>query len=153
MVGTVITYPDKFFTLNDRYYGGRALDNRAGGFMISQVARLIKENRVELPFTLHVVNSVQEEIGLKGAEMIAHRLNPDVAIITDVCHDTTTPMIDKKKEGLTKCGAGPVLCVGPSVQNKLRDFIEDTAVSHDISFQRLAISRLSTDTDAFAYSQ
>jgi putative aminopeptidase FrvX len=98
VVGSVITYPDPFMELNDRYYVGRAMDNRAGGFMIAQIARLLKKNKKKLPFTLHIVNSVQEEIGLRGAEMIAHRLNPDVAIVTDVCHDTSTPMISKIKE-------------------------------------------------------
>ena len=52
-------------------YVGRALDNRIGGFMIAQVARLLKENKNKLPFTLYVVNSVREETGLRGAEMMA----------------------------------------------------------------------------------
>lgn len=111
VVGSVITYPDEFMQLNKRYLVGRALDNRAGGFMIAQVAKLLKANKKHLDFTLHIVNSVQEEIGLRGAEMIAHRLNPDVAIITDVCHDTSTPMIDKRKHADTRCGKGPVLSV------------------------------------------
>src|SRR5699024_8349574 len=68
-VGCVITYEDEFMVLNDRYYVGRALDNRAGGFMIAEVARLLKENKKTLPFGLYVVNSVQEEVGLRGAEM------------------------------------------------------------------------------------
>ena len=38
-VGCMITYPDPFRKLKD-YYVCRALDNRAGGFMIAQVARL-----------------------------------------------------------------------------------------------------------------
>ena len=154
VVWSVITYPDPFMELNNRYYVGRAMDNRAGGFMISQVARLLQKNKKKLPFTLHIVNSVQEEIGMKGAEMIANRLNPDVAIVTDVCHDTSTPMINKIKEGDTKCGLGPVLSVGPSVQNNLRDFIEDIADKKKVPFQRLASStRTGTDTDAFAYAQ
>ncbi len=154
VVGSVVTYPDPFMMLNKRYLVGRALDNRAGGFMIAQVARLLKLNKKNLDFTLHIVNSVQEEIGLRGAEMIAHRLNPDVAIITDVCHDTSTPMIDKRKHADTKCGLWPVLSVGPSVQNNLRDFVESVATKHKIPFQRLAASRWTgTDTDAFAYSQ
>src|SRR5688572_32183971 len=62
-VGCVITYEDEFITLNNRYYVGRAMDNRAGGFMIAEVARLLKENKKKLPFGLYVVNSVQEEIG------------------------------------------------------------------------------------------
>jgi putative aminopeptidase FrvX len=154
VIGSVITYPDEFITLNNRYYVGRALDNRAGGFMIAQVARLLNEQAKKLDICLHIVNSVQEEIGLRWAEMMAYRLKPDLAIITDVCHDTSTPMIDKKKQGDTRCGLGPVLSVGPSVQNKFRDFVEDIAVKHKLPFQRLAASRRTwTDTDAFAYTK
>jgi putative aminopeptidase FrvX len=152
-VGCVITYEDQFMTLNNRYYVGRALDNRIGGFMIAEVARLLKENKKKLPFGLYVVNSVQEEVGLRGAEMIAHTIQPHAAIVTDVCHDTSTPMINKVVEGDTRCGAGPVLTYGPAVHNKLLDLIIDTATKHKIEFQRDSVSRATgTDTDAFAYA-
>jgi len=152
-VGCVITYPDEFFILNKNNFVCRALDNRMGGFMIAEVARLLKENNVELPFGLYITNSVQEEIGLRGAEMITHTIQPNIAIVTDVCHDTTTPMINKKKEGETASGDGPVISYAPAVQNKLRDLIVETAEEKKIPFQRNASSRATgTDTDAFAYS-
>ena len=152
-VGCVITYPDEFFVLNKNNFVCRALDNRMGGFMIAEVARLLKENNIELPFGLYITNSVQEEIGLRGAEMITHTIKPNIAIVTDVCHDTTTPMIDKKKEGETKCGDGPVISYAPAVQNKLRELVVKTAEAKKIPFQRMASSRATgTDTDAFAYS-
>lgn len=152
-VGCVITYPDEFFILNDNKFVCRALDNRIGGFMIAEVARLLKENKKKLPFGLYVTNSVQEEIGLRGAEMITQRIKPDVAIVTDVTHDTTTPMIEKKTNGLTKIGDGPVISYAPAVQNKLRSLLIDTAQKKNIPFQRMASSRMTgTDTDAFAYS-
>ena len=152
-VGCVITYPDEFFKLNEDKFVCRAIDNRVGGFMIAEVAKMIKENKDQLDLGLYITNSVQEEVGLRGAEMITQRIKPDVAIVTDVCHDTTTPMINKKKEGLTKMGDGPVICYAPAVQNRLRDLVVDTAESKKIPFQRLATSRITgTDTDAFAYS-
>nr|WP_297788219.1 M42 family metallopeptidase [uncultured Allomuricauda sp.] len=152
-VGCVITYPDQFQILNKDKFVCRALDNRMGGFMIAEVARLLKENKKELPFGLYITNSVQEEIGLRGAEMITQTIKPNVAIVTDVCHDTTTPMINKKTEGETKIGDGPVISYAPAVQNKLRERILETAESHKIPFQRNASSRYTgTDTDAFAYS-
>ena len=152
-VGCVITYEDEFMLLNKNFYVGRALDNRIGGFMIAEVARLLKENKVKLPFGLYITNSVQEEVGLRGAQMITESINPDVAIITDVCHDTHTPMIDKIKEGDTKCGDGPVLTYGPAVQNNLLNLIINSAEKNKIPFQRNAASRSTgTDTDAFAYS-
>lgn len=152
-VGCVITYPDEFFILNNDKFVCRAIDNRAGGFMIAEVARLLSENKKKLPFGLYITNSVQEEIGLRGAEMITHSIKPNVAIVTDVCHDTTTPMIEKKKQGHTEIGKGPVISYAPAVQNKLRELIIETAEKNKIPFQRMASSRhTGTDTDAFAYS-
>lgn len=152
-VGSVITFDDEFMELNDRYFVGRALDNRIGGFMIAEVARRLKENQQQLPFGLYVVNSVQEEVGLRGAQMVAHRIKPDVAIITDVCHDTASPMYNKVTSGDQKAGQGPVLTYGPAVQNNLLNMVIDTAEKKEIPFQRASASRATgTDTDAFAYS-
>lgn len=152
-VGNVVTYVDGFQELAYDYYIGRAFDNRIGGFMIAEVARLLREDRKKLPFTLYVVNAVQEEIGLRGAEMIARRLKPDVAIITDVTHDTSTPMINKVIEGETSCGKGPSLSYGPAVHNKLLQLVEDVAEKNGIPVQLRAVSRSTgTDTDSFAYA-
>ncbi len=152
-VGCVITYEDEFMILNKNRYVGRALDNRMGGFMIAEVARLLKENKKKLPFALYIVNAVQEEIGLRGAQMIAQNIQPDVAIVTDVCHDTHTPMVDKIEQGDFKGGDGPVLTYGPAVQNNLLKQIIKVAEKNKIPFQRAAASRTTgTDTDSFAYS-
>lgn len=152
-VGCVITYPDEFHILNKNKFVCRALDNRMGGFMIAEVVRLLHKNKKKLPFGLYVTNSVQEEIGLRGAQMIAERIKPNVAIVTDVTHDTTTPMIDKKTQGHVEIGKGPVIAYAPAVQQKLRDLIINTAEEKKIPFQRAALSRATgTDTDAFAYS-
>ena len=152
-VGCVITYPDTFQVINENKFVCRAIDNRAGGFMIAEVARLLHENNIKLPFGLYITNSVQEEVGLRGAEMITNTIKPDVAIVTDVCHDTTTPMINQKEQGFIEMGKGPVVSYAPAVQNKLREKILDTAIAKEIPFQRLASSRYTgTDTDAFAYS-
>ncbi|NOQ74556.1 MAG: M20/M25/M40 family metallo-hydrolase [Crocinitomix sp.] len=152
-VGCVITYEDEFIILNENRYVGRALDNRIGGFMIAEVARMLKENKKELPFGLYITNSVQEEVGLRGAQMVAEKIKPNVAIVTDVCHDTSTPMITKVSQGDLKNGRGPVLTYGPAVQNNLLKLVIETAEKKKIPFQRAAASRATgTDTDAFAYS-
>src|SRR6185312_4854342 len=118
-----------------------------------EVARLLKENKKKLPYGLYVVNAVQEEVGLRGAEMIARRLRPDIAIITDVTHDTTTPMINKIIEGDISCGKGPSLAFGPAVHNKLLNVVQATSEKHNIPVQLRAVSRSTgTDTDSFAYA-
>jgi putative aminopeptidase FrvX len=152
-VGCVVTYDDEFMVLNDRYFVGRALDNRVGGFMIAEVARLLKESKTKLPFGLYIVNAVQEEVGLNGATMIAHKIKPNAAIVTDVCHDTQTPMMNKIVSGDLACGKGPVLSYGPAVHNNLLKIIIDAATKNKIDFQRQAASRVTgTDTDAIAFS-
>ena len=151
-VGCVVTFVDEFMVLNGHNFTGRALDNRMGGFMIAEVARLLKEQKVKLPFGLYITNSVQEEVGLRGAEMIVERIRPDVAIVTDVTHDTQTPMMSKVQSGDIACGKGPVVSYAPAVHNNVLRHIVKTAEANKIPFQRLAASRATgTDTDAFAY--
>ncbi|MGE5356167.1 MAG: M42 family metallopeptidase [Deltaproteobacteria bacterium] len=152
-IGNPITFVDNFEKLNDKFYIGRALDNRIGGFCIAEVVRKIYENKIKLPFGLYIVNSVQEEVGLRGAQMITETIRPDAAIIIDVSHDTTTPMIDKNIHGEIECGKGPELTYAPAVHNKLLSLIQNAAKKNEIPFQRSASSRSTgTDTDVFAYS-
>ncbi len=152
-VGCVVTYDDPYEEINKKCFIGRALDNRLGGFCMAEVARKIHEEKIKLPYSLYVVNSVQEEVGLRGAEMIAQTIRPDVAIVTDVTHDTSTPMIDAKLEGDIRLGEGPAVTYAPSVHRTLLQLIEDTAKANQIPFQRVASSRTTgTDTDAFAYA-
>jgi putative aminopeptidase FrvX len=152
-VGCVAVFDDEAFELNNKYLVGRALDNRIGGFMIAEVLKRMHQNGTKPAYGLYVVNAVQEEVGLRGAEMIAASIKPNVAIVTDVCHDTTSPMYKKIEQGDQRCGAGPVLTYGPSVHNNLLKMIIEVAEANEIPFQRAAASRFTgTDTDAFAYS-
>lgn len=152
-VGAVVTFKDQMMKLNNKYYTGRALDNRIGGFVIGEVARLLKEQEIELPFSLYVVNAVQEEVGLRGAQMMVNTIKPDLAIVTDVCHDTNTPGIKTKENGDYKCGAGPVITYGPAIHHILRDIIIQVAEVEGIPYQLDAASRVTgTDADAFAYA-
>ena len=152
-IGAVVTYVDGFEELSYDNYICRAMDNRIGGFMIAEVARLLKENKKKLPYSLYIVNAVQEEIGLRGAEMIARRIKPDIAIVTDVTHDTSTPLISKQIEGDCTCGKGPSLAYGPAVHNKLLNLVQDVAEKAKIPVQLRAVSRSTgTDTDSFAYA-
>lgn len=154
-VGCKITYPDLPFIMNHDNLVGRALDNRVGGFMIAEVARCLADGSHELhpEVGFYFVNAVQEEVGLRGAEMIVQTIKPNVAIVTDVCHDTSTPGIDKKKNGDTRIGGGPVVAYAPSIQNTLRQSIVNMAAKHGIGIQKIVSSYSSgTDTDAFAYA-
>ncbi|WP_212113340.1 M42 family peptidase [Candidatus Shikimatogenerans silvanidophilus] len=152
-IGCNISYKYNFNILNKKYLVSKALDNKIGGFIIAEVARIIKKTINKLPYSLYIVNSVQEEIGLRGAKMIANNIKPDLSIIIDVCPDTTTPFISQKKYGKIKSGLGPVITYSPAVHNNFRDFMIKIANKNKIKFQKLLSSIYTgTDTDVIAYS-
>jgi putative aminopeptidase FrvX len=153
-VGDPILFDDAMTVLNDRLYAGRALDNRIGGYIIAEVARKIRtEGQGRPAFSLAVINAVQEEVGLRGAQMMAERLRPDLAIVVDVTNDTCVPRIDKTGKGDLKVGRGPVLVTAPAIHPLLLQKVAEIAATRGIAFQRMAMaSSTGTDADAFAYA-
>lgn len=84
---------------------------------------------------------------------MGNNIRPDIAIVTDVTHDTQAPMYNKKLFGDISCGKGPVFSLAASVHTKLVHLLMDTARENNIPFQRKAGSKgTGTDSDAFAYS-
>lgn len=146
-VGNLVTFTDEFEVFGD-YYVGKALDNKIGGFIISQVARMLKENSISLPYDLYIVNCVQEEVGLFGAKMVAQTIKPDVAIITDVCHNTQTPGVDKKQECDIKGGKGAVLEHTAQNHKVLLELMRTVAEENNIDYQ-LDVGSYGNDTMGF----
>ena len=126
---------------------GRAIDNRIGGFVLSQVLASLSEQQERPTATTFAVNSVHEEIGGFGARMIAYRLEPNVAIILDVTHATDSPGIDRNKHGAVKLGAGPTVSHGTANHPLVVEKIISIAKELEIPLQHEATSRR-TGTDA-----
>ncbi len=126
---------------------GRAIDNRLGGFIIAQVVERLAAERPAC--TVLAANSVQEEIGGHGAQMITHRLRPDVAVAFDVTHDTGTPGIDMKQHGQVKMGAGPTVTHGTSSHPHVVERLVAVAGAEEIPLQHESSARRTgTDTDS-----
>lgn len=152
-IGDSITYDSGLGILNEQYLVGRSQDNKIGGFIIASVAKILRQQNLHLPFALYVVNSVQEEVGLKGAAMMANAIKPNCAIVTDVTHATHTPMVNRNKVGDVSLDSGPVIVKSPAVHNKLRNHIVGIARECQVPFQLAVSSRKTgTDTDSFAYA-
>ena len=146
-VTNIITFEETFSELGN-YYVGKSLDNKIGGYIISQVVKRLYENKIELPYDLYIVNSVQEEVGLYGAKNIAQLLKANVALVHDVCHATNTPTISTIKNGDIKCGKGPTLEYSAQNHRKLLDFIREVAVENKIDYQ-LEVGGPGNDTIGF----
>jgi putative aminopeptidase FrvX len=146
-VGHPAIYTDTAEELVPGRIVGRAIDNRIGGFILSQVlANLSGQQQRPIATTL-MVNSVHEEIGGSGAKMIAYRLEPTVAIILDVTHATDSPGIDRNKHGSVKLGAGPTVSHGTANHPLVVEKVIALAKELEIPLQHEATSR-TTGTDA-----
>jgi endoglucanase len=120
----------------------KAWDNRIGCAMAAEVVRRLKGQAH--PNTVFAVATVQEEVGLRGAQTSAFKVQPDVGIALDVgiAHDTPGT------EGDEKLGGGPLLTVydATSIPNRgLFDLIVDTAKKLRIPLQFESIERGGTD--------
>jgi putative aminopeptidase FrvX len=146
-VGNIVTFDDQFGELGD-YYVGRSLDNKIGGYIIAEALRIIKESGKMLPYDLYVVNSVQEEVGLYGARMIAKKLQADIALVHDVCHNTNHPKMNKAKDCDVVGGEGP--CVEYTAQNhrKILAKFKEVAKATDNKIQH-TVGSYGNDTVSF----
>ena len=146
-VGCLVTFDDQLKVMGD-YYVGRALDNKIGGYIIAEVAREVRSRKMKLPFDLYVVNAVQEEVGLFGAKKIAKELKADLAIVTDVCHNTKTPMMDNAKHGPVEGGKGPSLEYASQNHRGILNMLKEVAADKDIPLQH-HVGSYGNDTVAF----
>lgn len=121
--------------LNKKMVVGKALDDKIGGFIHSEVIKQLVADKIKLPYDLYIVNSVQEEVGLVGAMMITETIKPDVAICFDVTFDTSTANINKSKHGNYKIGEGLVFRHGYDVHNKLFGLMKDVAEENKINYK------------------
>lgn len=146
-VGCLITFDTQLEIMGD-YYVGRALDNKIGGYIIAEALRRIKEQKLQLPYDLYVVNSVQEEVGLFGAKKIAKELQADLALVTDVCHNTDTPKMNNAKHGPVDGGTGPALEYTAQNHRGILKMLKDIAHRHGIALQH-HVGSYGNDTVAF----
>lgn len=119
---------------------GKALDNRVSCALVVELAE--KLANTELNCTLHLVVTVQEEVGLRGAMMVTHRLNPTAAIVVDTMPSGGTPDVSATKDLPMEIGRGPVITLvsqssagGALAQPAMRDFLINTAESAGIAYQ------------------
>ena len=153
-IGDPITYEDNFEFLNDHILTARALDNRIGGYIVAQVLYMLENISDELQVNVVAVNSVQEEVGGFGARMMSYRLDPDLALVTDVTHATDSPGIDQKEHGAVKLSHGPSIQHGGANHPGLVRYLEEVATKHTIQVQHEATSvRTGTDTDSIFYQK
>lgn len=149
-VGSFIVVDRDAEILNDKIIVGKSLDDKIGGFIHSEVIKKLKEENIKLPYDLYIVNSVQEEVGLRGAKMIAENIKPNVAICFDVTFDTKNG--DKSKHGDYKIGEGVVFRQGSDVHNNLLKLMKKVAKDNEINYKILVGGAGGTNTHSYYLS-
>ena len=147
-VGDPVVPWSPFQTLHDgKVAMGKAFDDRIGAFVIMEAMRRIKEQGIEHPNVIIGAATVQEEVGLRGAQTMAQTVNPDVAIVLEVDIAGDVPGI-KPHEAATKMGAGPGMITydRSMIPNQgLKEFVLDTALQAQIPVQLSQMAGGGTD--------
>lgn len=124
---------------SDTVATGKALDNRSGIFIVAEVVRILKEERIRHPNTVVGAATTQEEVGLRGARTTAHLVKPDVCLTVDVDLAGDVPGIEDK-DAPTKMGLGPsITTYDPSMipNAGLLELVEEVArhakIPHQLS--------------------
>lgn len=141
-VGDAIAYDEPMMELaNSNRVAGKALDNRVGCAILVHLAERLRG--AKLSCTVHLVVTVQEEVGLRGAQMATHRLNPTAAIVVDTVPSGGTPDVDFYRDLSMKIGEGPVIPVssggggrGFLANPAMRDFLVNAAAKAAVEIQQ-----------------
>ena len=139
-VGDCVTVELRAQELRNGRCAAVAMDDKIGLWVVLEAFRRAVAAG-PLPCALFVASTVQEEIGLRGAQTSGHAVDPHVAIAVDVTHATDCPTIDKKAEGDIALGRGPVVYRGPNMSPRVVDRLLAAAAKHSIPVQLGASGR------------
>jgi endoglucanase len=89
----------------------------------------------KLNVALHMVASVQEEVGLVGGQTTAYDINPHIGLCVDVTFATDAQDEDQKICGDVRLGSGPVIAVGPTYHKTLNKHVMNCAQQAEINVQ------------------
>lgn len=134
---------------NPKMLLAKAWDNRMGCYVALKVLENLSSK--VLPNTVYCGATVQEEVGLRGAQTLVHTITPDIAFAVDVGVAGDTPGTDPK-DLRNKLGEGPTLGFfdGSMIPHvKLRDFVVDIAKVNGIPYQIEIMPGGGTDAGEF----
>lgn len=122
----------------------KSIDNRVSVFILLETLRRLEN----VPFDVYGVFTVQEEVGLRGANVAAHRINPDFGIGLDTTIAFDLPGA-QPHERITALGEGAgikVMDASAICDYRMVDFMKKTADSHQIKWQPELLTAGGTDT-------
>ncbi len=129
--GDYVSFTTRFEELGEGFFTGKALDDRVG---CAVVMALLKQ---DYQCDLYAAFTVQEEVGLRGANLVADHVRPDLVLNFEGTMANDMPET-KGHETVTSVGKGPALTFMDRrtiVDAGLFDALRETAKVHGIPFQ------------------
>ncbi len=144
-VGDVVTRERDLIEMGD-CVNSKSIDNRVSVFILIEALRRLENP----PFDVYGAFTVQEEIGLRGAMVASHSINPDFGIGLDTTIAYDLPG-SNDYEMVTELGKGTAIKIMDSsvvCDARMIDFMRQTANRHEIQWQSEILPAGGTDTAA-----
>ena len=151
-IGNYIVFDRKPEIIDNKYIISKSLDDKIGGFIITEVLNKLVSDKIDLPYDLYAVNSTQEEVGLRGSKMITDTIKPNIAICFDVSFDTSTPNTNKDKHGDYKMGDGLIFRVGSDVHPTFLKHMKKVADDKNYKYKIYVGGAGGTNTNSYNLS-
>ena len=134
-VGDYITVDAGFVRLRNDLVVGRACDDRVGAFVVAETMRLLAKRKKALKVAVYGVATTQEEVGIRGAKVSAHGIDPHAGIAIDMGFASDYPTANKNLTGDLAIGRGPIIAKGPNINPVLGKMLLGTAKRKKIPYQ------------------
>ena len=140
-VGTLLVYPKYEHNFNfgpsGKFIVGNSLDDKLGVYIVAEILRRVDEELlVKKNITLFGAGVAGEESGLRGAKVLARRVDPEISIDFDVCPSTEKDLgISSAMYGDISLGKGVVIEYGPSKSRRIGDTMKHLADKNNIPYQ------------------
>ena len=138
-VGDPITAELVYREMPNRRAVSSAMDDKCGMWVVMEALRRVEKSKLDC--ALYAVSTVQEEVGLRGAQTSTFGIDPHVGVAVDVTFATDCPTIEKKEEGEVSLGKGPVVYRGPNFNHKVVQLLIQAADDNEIPYQLAAAGR------------
>ncbi|SHG51761.1 M42 family metallopeptidase [Halobaculum gomorrense] len=132
-VGDLVTMEQSTVRMGETVTG-KALDDRVCLFAMLESARELEASEA----TIHFCATVQEEVGLRGAQALGVDVDPDLAVALDVTIASDIDGVSEDKQ-VTRLGDGAAIklkdgsvITNPKVTRRLRDVAESEEIPHQL---------------------
>ena len=142
-VGDPITWERELIEMGD-CVNCKSIDNRVSVFILIEALKLMKD----IPYDFYAVFTVQEEVGLRGANVSAHSINPTfgIGLDTTIAYDVPGAQAHEKITELGKGAAVKIMDGSVICDTRMVEFLKQTAGENDIEWQPEVLPAGGTDT-------